>query len=81
MKTLTDYLEELPKQTGADEYITGKLYKPKLTVDEVDPKELARGIEIELEHTPDKKTATVIALHHLAEDDKYYTRHFKPGEH
>lgn len=42
--------------------------------DDVDPKELEMGIEIELEHTSDRETAKRIALDHLAEIEDYYTR-------
>lgn len=41
---------------------------------EVDSKELQMGIEVEMEHTDSKKEAKVIALQHLAEDPKYYTK-------
>jgi hypothetical protein len=41
---------------------------------DVDPKELAMGIEVEMEHTDDKAKAKIIALQHLAEDPKYYTK-------
>jgi len=44
------------------------------TREDADPDELAMGIEIEYEHTPDKSTAQRIALDHLAELDDYYTR-------
>lgn len=36
-------------------------------------KELAKGIEVESEHTSDKKLAEKIAKDHLAENPKYYT--------
>jgi len=39
----------------------------------VDPKELAMGIKIEMEHTSSKDVAREIALDHLHEDSKYYT--------
>lgn len=37
-------------------------------------KELAKGIKVETEHTSDKKQATKIAMDHLYEDPKYYTK-------
>jgi hypothetical protein len=40
----------------------------------VDPKELKMGIKVEMEHTNDPKKAEKIALQHLAEDPKYYTK-------
>jgi hypothetical protein len=41
---------------------------------DVHPSELKRGIEVEMEHTKDPKKAKVIALQHLAEDPRYYTK-------
>lgn len=41
---------------------------------EVDPKELKMGIRVEMEHTDDPKEAQHIALQHLAEDPKYYSK-------
>ena len=41
---------------------------------DVDPKELSMGIKVEMEHTDDKAKAKIIALQHLAEDPKYYTK-------
>lgn len=46
----------------------------KLNPSEVDQDELARGIKVELEHTPDRALAKEIALDHLAEDPHYYTK-------
>lgn len=40
----------------------------------VDPEELKMGIEVEMEHTNDPKVAEEIALDHLAEDPRYYSR-------
>ena len=51
--------------------------KPTVTVKDVDPKELKKGIAVEKEHTTDLKTATRIALNHLGEDPKYYTKLIK----
>jgi hypothetical protein len=39
-----------------------------------DPKELAMGIKVEKEHTTSDKAAKTIALQHLAEDPKYYSK-------
>jgi len=41
---------------------------------DVDPKELKMGVEAEMEHTDDPSKAKIIALQHLAEDPKYYTK-------
>lgn len=40
----------------------------------VDKAELARGIEVELEHTPDRRVAREIACDHLTEDKRYYSK-------
>ena len=50
------------------------LLTPKLKPEDVDPEELRRGIKVELEHTKSRKVAEKIALHHLDEDPKYYTK-------
>lgn len=42
-----------------------------------DPKELARGAKIELEHVYDDYTARIIAKHHLDEDRNYYKKLLK----
>lgn len=39
-----------------------------------DPNQLEMGIQVEMEHTNDRKIATIIAKHHLAEDSHYYTK-------
>jgi hypothetical protein len=39
-----------------------------------DPKALARGLKVELEHTRDREIAKEIAKDHLAEDPAYYTK-------
>lgn len=48
-----------------------KLHKVPLTTAK---KNLARGIEIELEHTTDRELAEEIALDHLYEDILYYDK-------
>jgi hypothetical protein len=40
----------------------------------VNTKELAIGVQVEMEHTNDPKIATEIALDHLTEDPEYYTK-------
>ena len=54
--------------------IDNVLDKKVANPDEVDQKELAMGIEVEYEHTSDRKVATRIALAHLKEIPDYYTR-------
>jgi 2'-5' RNA ligase len=51
-----------------------KLLPTEKKPSEVDAKQLAKGIKVEMEHTKDKATAQTIALHHLAEDPKYYDK-------
>jgi len=53
----------------------GRASEKNITREDVDPKELQMGIEIEKEHTPDASIAERIALDHLAEEglSDYYT--------
>jgi len=48
----------------------------------IDPKELAAGIQVEMEHTDDPKVAKAIALDHLRERPHYYSELARcmPGE-
>jgi len=39
-----------------------------------DPKQLAKGKKVEMEHTDDPKKAEEIARDHLMEDSKYYDK-------
>lgn len=50
-----------------------EIQEPALESD-INPKELEMGVEIEMEHTDDVEESKVIALQHLAEDPKYYTK-------
>ena len=45
-----------------------------ITEDQVDPEQLASGVEVESEHTDSPEVAKKIALHHLAEDPEYYIK-------
>jgi len=47
---------------------------PDIKEEDVDPKELDKGIADETEHTDDKDIAKIIALCHLQEIPDYYTR-------
>lgn len=60
--------KEILKKEKVNEYV-----QPAKEED-VDSKELKMGIEVELEHTDSRKKAKTIALQHLAEDPKYYTK-------
>jgi hypothetical protein len=43
-------------------------------VADLDATELQKGIEVEMEHTDDSAKAKEIAIDHLTEDPKYYTK-------
>jgi hypothetical protein len=38
----------------------------------IDPKQIKKGTEVEMEHTDDKEIAEKIATDHLKEDPRYY---------
>jgi hypothetical protein len=57
------------------QFLTGGFAQKRgITRNDVDPKELALGIKIEVEHTSSKRIAEQIALDHLAEIPDYYSR-------
>jgi hypothetical protein len=56
-----------------DQYLVGGK-GDELDEEDVDEDELMMGIEVEREHTTNKKIAKEIALDHLAEDPQYYTK-------
>jgi len=62
MKNFKQYIEE------------GLAQKEGTTEKDVDSKELSMGIKVEQEHTSDKDKAKQIALDHLTEDPKYYSK-------
>ena len=62
---------EMDKQTVD---LTGMADKKKITEKDVDAKELAMGLKVEMEHTKEESVAKQIALDHLAEISDYYTR-------
>jgi hypothetical protein len=82
MNNLTKFTLILLAAGGAywlfkDEDSTNILFGGKgdnLSEDDVDKDELAMGLKVEMEHTKSKKIAKEIALDHLAEDPKYYTK-------
>lgn len=55
-------------------WLGGRAIEKGITIKDVDSKELEMGIKVEMEHSPNKTIATKIALDHLAEDPKYYTK-------
>lgn len=67
-KLIVHALEEYREKMMRKEYIQPASEK------KVNPKELEMGIEVEMEHTDSRKKAKIIALQHLAEDPKYYTK-------
>jgi len=74
-----DNLEDLAKDplseinTADDQYEFDEVVEPA-DENKVDPKELAMGIKVEMEHTKNKDKAKEIALQHLAEDPHYYSK-------
>lgn len=78
---LTDFLgidvvnEEESNINFVEEFLNkGRANEKGVTVKDVDPKQLEKGIEVEYEHTSNKAVARRIALDHLAELPDYYTR-------
>lgn len=69
---------EVPAQTH---YRLGVLAEETIKVgsDEFDRVELKLGVAVEMEHTDDRKEALKIALDHLKEDPKYYSKLNKAG--
>lgn len=61
------------------EVIPGGLASGKQDSD-FDPKALAKGTKVELEHTSDERVAKEIAKDHLSEDPKYYDKLAKMEE-
>jgi hypothetical protein len=52
----------------------GVAKRKHFTARDADPRELARGTKHEMEHTSSRRIARQIALDHLAEDSRYYTK-------
>jgi len=65
--------DEDDESKAAPEDGKGLAVKKGVTEDEVDPDELAKGLDVEREHTDDPEVRKQTALDHLAEDPKYYT--------
>ena len=65
-------LDQLKKESSyADDKIKGGLADGKNDKD-FDPKQIEKGIKVEMEHTDDKELAKEIAKDHLMENSKYY---------
>jgi hypothetical protein len=85
IKDLVDAIEErdidtieriLPKGTNIIDFLekVGSKVHENLDPQQIDSKQLTMGIEIEMEHTDDPIVARKIAIDHLKEDPKYYTK-------
>jgi hypothetical protein len=70
-RRMEDYRSE--KRLNEDDLIPGGLGDKK-KVSDFDPKQLKMGIEVEMEHTNNKKVAIEIVKDHLTEDPEYYTK-------
>lgn len=64
---------------GANFMTRGRLYDHIRSTTRVDPWQLQRGIEVEMEHTSDPVQARKIALDHLREHPKYYSKLIQAG--
>lgn len=53
----------------------------KRSPEDFDPKQLAKGVKIEMEHTDDPELAQEISRDHLTEDPAYYTKLEKIEKH
>jgi len=79
LQILREALEEINKiatdasQEARDDKVPGGLADKKDESD-FDPKALAKGMRVELEHTDDENLAKEIAMDHLVEDPDYYEK-------
>ena len=74
----------MEQETGFVEIkIEGKINGREYTIQDVDiselQKELEKGSKVEHEHTNSEKHAKRVAMDHLVEDPKYYTKLSKAG--
>ena len=67
------------KAVKAEDKLPGGL-ADKSSPREFNSKELAKGVKVELEHTGDRDLAQEIAMDHLKEDPRYYTKLAKVHE-
>ena len=72
LKAVKGYAKK-QKSPLKDRFGVTEQLKPRPHI-KADPKELAMGIKVEKEHTNNKEAAKTIALQHLAEDPKYYSK-------
>ena len=66
-------VEETAYSLLSDILSGGRAHDKGVTEKDVDPKELAIGIDVEIEHTGNKLVAKKIAIDHLAEIGNYYS--------
>jgi hypothetical protein len=69
---MDDILESMTEQFETNFLIGGKGDDVDLSI--FDPKEVNMGIDVEMEHTTDRKIAIEIVKDHLAEDPRYYSK-------
>ncbi len=67
---MSHYKKYFLKQFGIEESLKSSPIQPS----DVDPKELEMGVDDEAEHTDNKADRQTIALQHLKNDPKYYTK-------
>jgi hypothetical protein len=63
----------------SDKEVIHKQKDPGITAEDVDPKELLVGMEVEKEHSTDLAVVETIVLQHLADNEKYYSEGMKKG--
>ena len=69
------FLPDIPEVDQIWDMLSDVVAEEKTSpLDKYDREELKKGIEVEKEHTDDPKIALKIALDHLNEDPKYYTK-------
>ncbi|MFQ5339913.1 MAG: DUF5661 family protein [Anaerolineae bacterium] len=64
---------------GANYMTQARLYDRIYSDTGADPWQLQRGIEVEMEHTTDPAQARKIAIDHLREHPKYYSKLIQAG--
>ena len=71
----TQFLPDIPEVDQIWDMLSNVVAEEKTSpLDKYDREELKKGIEVEKEHTDNPKIALKIALDHLDEDPKYYTK-------
>jgi len=66
-------VENILNGLAKDQTVESLASKHNVSLEEIQS-ELNAGVEIEREHTQDEETAKKIAMDHLFEDPKYYTK-------